>query len=459
MHSSSANYRQEGNKKFQQALDSINTGLSDCVIESRFLAAASRYHQAVSHAKTDDEKASALKNLAIVYQQCGNLKTRPPIERTAHFRDALSKYLEAIRLGQTKGNDWVTGTNTKYTICANEARDCCRALEAENETIGHLLKIQSILPTFFEPNSGSVHSADWGTDTSRFLFQRAVVYWEEGNPQEALSKLNHSLELARKSRKIVDDALADSPKVLKQVMMNSSVMTDHFSSIQELENDIHQQMIFIEVHKATKKGDELLRVALNDHVDLPMDLVWEVVDYYKTATLAATVGDKKDVEGEAVASLKLGHVFLRVLKLNAPAKKTLKHAQSLLQSLEPKEFKEAPWYSQFMKDVRKLAVIPDIEEALQAEIEADKTILNKPSLLASEFLILIYSKYPSPVAQNANPPYVLPKEITPDNKPKILLKALQHYHPDKHSTGTAKWKALVQIITVRLNGFYDRVKQ
>ena len=83
------------------------------------------------------------------------------------------------------------------------------------------------------------------------------------------------------------------------------------------------------------QGDDLLDQILKNEEDLNVDMVWEVCDWYKQASILTR---ENDVEMEAIALSRLGHVYDRVLKMKAKASENFKRAIQLALSLHPRTF-------------------------------------------------------------------------------------------------------------------------
>jgi len=69
---------------------------------------------------------------------------------------------------------------------------------------------------------------------------------------------------------------------------------------------------------------------------LNMDMVWEVVDWYKQAVLRTR--EVTEVEMEAIALSRLGKVFDKILKLKNKAKEYVMKAVELANSMHPRTF-------------------------------------------------------------------------------------------------------------------------
>lgn len=82
-------------------------------------------------------------------------------------------------------------------------------------------------------------------------------------------------------------------------------------------------------------GDHYLEVGLKDTEELNVNLIWDVVDWYRKAILLT---QEHDVENEAITYSRLGHLYDKVLKLKYKAKENYKICLELSQSLYPKIF-------------------------------------------------------------------------------------------------------------------------
>ena len=82
-------------------------------------------------------------------------------------------------------------------------------------------------------------------------------------------------------------------------------------------------------------GDNLLDNVLNMQECLNMDMVWDVVDWYKQAIILTR---ENDVEMEAIALSRLGRVYDKILKMKSKASECFKRAIQLAMSLHPRTF-------------------------------------------------------------------------------------------------------------------------
>ena len=82
-------------------------------------------------------------------------------------------------------------------------------------------------------------------------------------------------------------------------------------------------------------GDTLFK-QIKEEEDLNMDLVWDIIDWYKQAVVRTR--EVTEVEMEAIALSRLGRVYDRVLKIKYKAKEYLMRSMQLAHSMHPRTF-------------------------------------------------------------------------------------------------------------------------
>ena len=82
-------------------------------------------------------------------------------------------------------------------------------------------------------------------------------------------------------------------------------------------------------------GDELLERATRYYETVDINMVWEIIDWYKQAILLAR---ELDIEQEAIAMQRIGRVYAKVLKFKPQAKEYYKRAIQLAVSMAPRIF-------------------------------------------------------------------------------------------------------------------------
>ena len=64
----------------------------------------------------------------------------------------------------------------------------------------------------------------------------------------------------------------------------------------------------------TSIGDGLLKVGVTEQEELNIDLVWDIIDWYRQAAILCR---DKDLEQEAIAYSRMGRVYGKVVYLEA----------------------------------------------------------------------------------------------------------------------------------------------
>ena len=108
-----------------------------------------------------------------------------------------------------------------------------------------------------------------------------------------------------------------------------------------LEKDVLYHTCTAESIQARKTGAQLLDWATQQQEELNVDLIWDVIDWYKQATILAR---ELDIEQEAIALSYLGFVYDKVLMLQSRAKAYYMRCLQLAESLKPRTFFTCSWY-------------------------------------------------------------------------------------------------------------------
>ena len=87
--------------------------------------------------------------------------------------------------------------------------------------------------------------------------------------------------------------------------------------------------------RSVSLGDELLERATRYYETVDINMVWEIIDWYKQAILLAR---ELDMEQEAIAMQRIGRVYAKVLKFKPQAKEYYKRAIQLAVSMAPRIF-------------------------------------------------------------------------------------------------------------------------
>ena len=195
-----------------------------------------------------------------------------------------------------------------------------------------------------------------------------------------------------------------------------------------------------------------------------LDMIWEVVDWYKRSVLLTR---EKDVEFEAIGHSRLGRVYDQVLKLQTKAKENFMQCLELANSMYPRVFTSEKWYqeatealSRYQQEtVRKEeAAWSEEKNGILLELKEDIKKLEELSNNTEDLLRHIYKKYPPKNENHKLNDSLLEGEN--QNIKKALRESLLHYHPDRLKAKDLgkKWVVLCEEITKYLNRKYEMYK-
>jgi hypothetical protein len=228
-------------------------------------------------------------------------------------------------------------------------------------------------------------------------------------------------------------------------------------------------------------ADAMLSGALPEQEMLQdaLEVVWDAADHLQHAVL---VSRNLNIEGEAIASAKLGEVF-KVLRLDDLAQRWCKQAIVLAQTIMTDTgvtFHSQSWYkgaaavvqqlrqTQWAADQDKLRLgKKEVLAELKPALDAIKQAVHKDKSLAKRAYDLIkhvYSEHPPKksewvaasvvkIAVLDGDPYAK-KEL----KSFIVKSASLHYHPDKNKDSGVQWIVLCEQVQCEFNGLVGEMK-
>jgi hypothetical protein len=91
------------------------------------------------------------------------------------------------------------------------------------------------------------------------------------------------------------------------------------------------------------QADLLFDSCLNDAEEVNFDMMWDILDTYKAASLACR---EKDIENEAIAISRQARLFDKMFKLGIKAKENYRAAFDLAQCLHPKDLSKCGWFKE-----------------------------------------------------------------------------------------------------------------
>nr|XP_034304055.1 uncharacterized protein LOC105344738 [Crassostrea gigas] len=435
--SSSALLREEGNQIYKTA---CVEGLSPAIQIGRLQKARNLYYRAHTSDGSEDDKCSAAKNLALCEWHIGKLHIvrKERNENVVHqFKEALKYYQYAfVNGGICKNSTWITDLQLKYTDCFEEFMSFLSDLSIENR-IRYFNQISSLM-------SISELLAIINLQLVKHHFHEAINAWQKGDYMKCkhqMTECHYPLHEGRKHGH-------EQPDVLQELVV--------------LETDVNMHMCIAESSKARQTGDDLLEKASRYYETINMNMVWEIIDWYKQAILLAR---ELDIEQEAIAMQRIGRVYAKVLKFKPQAKEYYKRAVQMAVSMAPRTFTTCDWYqecTEMLKKYQEETITHEQEEQYKAKEKIKEEMKDELDQIKKsherqnniEFLKCVYNRYPP-----KNETFKL-MEDAEENIKRALQKAVIHYHPDKSEPekNGMKWKIMSEEITKYLTSRYEVLK-
>lgn len=441
----SLHWRQQGNSLYT----SVTEGLSQAVGIERFKQAIQCYQRAFDAGRTEDDKTSAAKNLGMSCWRLvklmgdGEISYLDTYMVLYHCKEAFKYFSYAYLHGKSvKSEAWTTGVLSSTRACwedvsSNVLEDLdldarCRAIYDLTQAIEvDMVKAQSYLKL------------------AECQFHRGIMALQKCDFKKCLSSMRECYM-----------PLNEAPRLTTEDYM--------LTEVRVMEADVLMHQCMAESIQARTIGDSLFDKVLLEEESLNIDMVWEVIDWYKQATLRTR--EITEVELEAIAVSRIGRVYERVLKLKYKAKEYYKLAIQLAHSMHPRTFTTEDWYKEATQVVEKYQqdTVSAEEEKRRLEkmeilkmLEKEiKQLKDKSDLENDDFLKFVYKTFPP---KKKSHKLKVPKMTDPDSHTKMkktLQKAIIHYHPDsadeeKHGK---KWKVLCEEITKYFTQRYERMK-
>ncbi|RNA39792.1 hypothetical protein BpHYR1_034388 [Brachionus plicatilis] len=432
---SSFNYRQEGNKIFQ----SINSILRPLIFVSRLNEAQKLYNHALAEARDNVDFSSACKNLFIVsYKFQKFYSTREfNVQKIDFYCEMAQKYAsDALEYGiNEQSYEWLA----KIKLNAKEAFS---------------FYYESILSQSYEKRiKALIKVLKSSTKEICALIQYRIC--------ECYFRLSGQLM----NSNFVEKALATNYECDYHYEESLKFSKDNYKmtqTLEELKNDYILQRFTLEGLKSKNIGHNLLHDCINNHEDLNLEQIWDIVDWFRDAI------DKlkgKDVESEAELSSDIAYVYDEILKIKDKAKSYYQLSWHLADSLRPKIFTRLKWYQRCAQAIERYQQEKLEQERQSYEAQREQVfgqikddiekLRNKAKDGYYDFLPFIYSNYPP-----KNPKHTFSGNLNPTNLKKSIQTAIYHYHPDKNSSalyGNA-WFFTADEITKILTNFYEKLK-
>ncbi|XP_033125984.1 uncharacterized protein LOC117123992 [Anneissia japonica] len=443
-HSESDLHRQLGNIIYRTVTRCIGPVLT----KRRLEKARKHYTDALECSASPREAAAANKNLAMASWKLtsvveGDQKTRCVLAMQL-YKEALRCFSKAWKRGQDAGNGnlWSDSVVQKMHQCLQKSLDFVTNQPNMWDEKNQLMVLACrLLPTRACKAEVSVLHAE-------FLLSKAIKLLQNG--------------VFGKAKTILYDCHQPLEEARRYGGSDRGVM----SEVNVLHEDVVMQTFVAEARQALETADNLQQKILMSEEDLNIDMVWEVLDWYKKAILLTR---EKDVELEAIAMSRMGVIYDSILKLRSKARPYFKGAITLAHSLHPRVLTYEEWYqtcAQTLESYQMKTVLQETRAWMKEREDALKKLepqIRKFQYIEDNYECLqyIYKNHP-PKKEHHKLPDNLPEpsKIEQTQLKKCLQKAIVHYHPDHNSKEKfgKEWHVLCEEITKVFTKKYNCMK-
>lgn len=447
--------RNQGNEFFRRASRAI-AGSSSREAKDLYEQALSCYYRAKEKSVDRDEECSAAKNIGKAAWKIAEVLIKQedkPQTIIFYLHEAIKGLCTAYNHSEAcKDAEWRGEVFETLNVCLQEVMNSSESLGDADQRIAQLEKLCS-LNTVIEAapdiqlNLASLYFHDGTTKLQNGDYKKCLIRMKDCyRPIEEVKRLGRYAGVTRATREMLTE-------------------------VQVLEQDVFYHMCSASSIQARVQGDQLLQVALQEQEELDMNLIFEVIDWYKQAVVLAR---EVDIEQEAIAESRLGVVYDNVLKLSFRAKAYFTHSLQLAESLKPRMFTSQVWYNECtgaLKRYQDETRARDEQEKRKArakfleELKEDLQNIRAHKAEAIPLIKYLYLNYPPKIPTWKKPTDEKMKKwesLQTDSKDykKLLIEALRVYHPDKVDENQygKKWKVLCEEITKMVTVHYERIK-
>ena len=449
--------RNQGNANFHSAGSCTSLGKARELYEQ----ALSCYYRAKERATNAEEGSSAAKNIGkAAWKIAGVLvkSSEKPNTVIFYLHEAVKGLCSAFNLSeQCKSPEWRSEVVGTLMGCLQEVLEAASTFEDVDSKIDQLEKLVSI-------TSVDKAAADLNLRLANLYFQDGATRLQNGDYKKCLSRMKDCYRPIEEVKR-----LSSSAGELEDLLIESEL----------LEQDVFYHTSAASSIQARAQGDQLLSIALEEHEHLDLDLVFDIVDWYKQAIVLAR---EVEIEQEAIAESQLGVLYDKVLKMKWRAKVYFTHSFQLAESLKPRVFTSEAWYKNCTATLQRYQTESRVQEEeenrkakekFRDELKDVLADIKAEDTTAIDLIKHLYNNYPpkDPSWQKPSDDEMekwrgleseYKKRVRDSSKAykKVLIKALAVYHPDKidEKLYGMKWKVLCEEISKMLNYHYETAK-
>ncbi|KAI5084136.1 hypothetical protein GOP47_0000305 [Adiantum capillus-veneris] len=460
--SPSARLRAEGNVLYKQALEG---GFCITIKRSKLARALQLYKEALNASLSDDEVASAYKNLGMLQWLFCKVELNEQLLQPRHGQDGQLHITNAKHLSVCKiylFNVVESLSRAKEHGAKAKPQPWLYQLEnVMNNIVEWASEQTSLLSVSHSPLLQYVSQAFDSTGIPIKVKLRAYKSYADALFKEALCMTLPDKSLDHKgSQSLLHDCCVPLRKAAScSVTEQAEKVLLH--EIQELQESVNVHLAICEAMQAIALGDICISEALLDEEEMDMEKVKDALDCYRHASAATR---ELDMETEAMAISRIGRMYANVLKLPKEAHKYHFQALRLALTVMSPSIARTEWYQYCLDQVKahQERVAAEEEEkhekgrqpAMQRLKDETQALNREASKGAEAFLKHVYEAHPHPDL-NRN---VVPLLGSKDKVKASLKKALLHYHPDNNVKHGEDWKVFCEEICKHLNYIYAMYK-
>mmetsp|Transcript_5483 Transcript_5483/g.10049 ORF Transcript_5483/g.10049 Transcript_5483/m.10049 type:complete len:431 (+) Transcript_5483:26-1318(+) len=421
-----ATWRSEGNRFYKSASKNVHT----LIKSHRLRRALVAYSNSLKFSESDEDKASAHKNLAMTCVRLASYEEMTE-HKLFHYNDAAKHFRKARASGaEVKSKHWLKQLQDANKESVDAMVSFCKELTPQ-ECVKQLSKYTKLL----EQDAAYAECCFYVLELHYSATSATII-----ENAEALRDFESCLFYLDEIARFGQPELLEKAQVYRPGIM--------------------LQIKGLKAKAALARGDGILK-KLTENPSLceeTEDDMFLCIDSYKEAEVL-TRGVHSELEAECLS--KLGVVFAKLLKNSDKASEYFNRTLELARSIKTSDVTSTQWYKDAWNG---LEFILKTEKVSESEIFTSKSAFNQANADVIEelrrkheagthaFLTHIYTRHPP-----KNVVYQLP-EVTPSNIDRLLKRALLHYHSDKQTRFPQDWQFLCEHISMGLATKYELLK-
>ena len=446
--SQSEKIRNEGDKRFHRATQ-VDANSSPAKARNFYEQALSLFYQAKEKAEDGKDEFLAAINIGEAAWRIADIlrhENDAPETIIFYLHEAIKGFLVAYNHTERRA-EWRAEVVQKLASCYQKVIKIADSLGSFDQKIAQVEKLCTV-------NTVVEVACDIKHILGTLYYYDGVSSFGNGNYIKCLKRMNDSNQSLEEVKRFGEWSA-------RPQLEEATALQCHVRCYFRLASSI----------KACMLGDELLQLASQEEENFDMELIPDVIEWYKQAVnFAREIG----LVQEAIARSRLGMVYDKVLKNTDLAKVHFNKCFELVEALKPCTFFLYPWYNECTAALRRYqeeARARDEEEQRKSRAEVKEELadvlkdLNDHNSDAISFIKHLYLNYPPKLSSWVKPGEEDMKkwdslDIRSKEYKRLLFEALRRYHPDKvgENEHGKEWEVLCEEITKMLNLHYESVK-